>query len=311
MKILYHANCNDGFAAAWVARLKYGEENNAYIPVNYGQPPPEGLQNEDVLILDFSYKRSIMEELIAKCRSVVVLDHHKTAEAELSGLPNCHFDMNRSGCMMTWNYLFPDATAPMIVEYCQDRDLWRHQLPNTKEIHAWISSHMRNFEVWDKLSNTDLEIATQQGAAILRFIKQQVAAALEHVRQVEFGGYVVPCVHTTVHQSEIAGALAELAAFGVAWYVDGDKIKVSLRSRGDFDVSQVAAIYGGGGHKNAAGFTVSLGETYLFVSPREKFDLNFLAGYAEGCKCEHTTEAHSVMAAGIKVLSKLGFLVTK
>jgi nanoRNase/pAp phosphatase (c-di-AMP/oligoRNAs hydrolase) len=33
----------------------------------------------------------------------------------------------------------------------------------------------------------------------------------------------------------------------------------SLRSVGDFDVSAIAKIYGGGGHKNAAGFTVPIG----------------------------------------------------
>lgn len=36
----------------------------------------------------------------------------------------------------------------------------------------------------------------------------------------------------------------------------GDYCKVSLRSDGDMDVSKVSAIYGGGGHKGAAGFEV-------------------------------------------------------
>ncbi|PLX31947.1 MAG: hypothetical protein C0604_06035, partial [Clostridiales bacterium] len=31
-------------------------------------------------------------------------------------------------------------------------------------------------------------------------------------------------------------------------------VKVSMRSKGDYDVSQIASIFGGGGHKNAAGF---------------------------------------------------------
>ncbi|HKL11654.1 MAG TPA: bifunctional oligoribonuclease/PAP phosphatase NrnA [Clostridia bacterium] len=33
-----------------------------------------------------------------------------------------------------------------------------------------------------------------------------------------------------------------------------DSVKVSMRSKGDFDVSKIAGIFGGGGHKNAAGF---------------------------------------------------------
>jgi phosphoesterase RecJ-like protein len=33
-------------------------------------------------------------------------------------------------------------------------------------------------------------------------------------------------------------------------------IKVSLRAKGECDVSQVALKYGGGGHRNAAGYSV-------------------------------------------------------
>jgi phosphoesterase RecJ-like protein len=35
------------------------------------------------------------------------------------------------------------------------------------------------------------------------------------------------------------------------------EVRVSMRSKYDVDVRQVAASFGGGGHKNAAGFTVT------------------------------------------------------
>jgi phosphoesterase RecJ-like protein len=37
----------------------------------------------------------------------------------------------------------------------------------------------------------------------------------------------------------------------------GDEYRVSLRSKGDVDIGAIAKTYGGGGHKNAAGLTVS------------------------------------------------------
>jgi phosphoesterase RecJ-like protein len=37
----------------------------------------------------------------------------------------------------------------------------------------------------------------------------------------------------------------------------GDTVKVSLRGKGDVDVNRIAARFGGGGHPNAAGFTVT------------------------------------------------------
>jgi bifunctional oligoribonuclease and PAP phosphatase NrnA len=36
------------------------------------------------------------------------------------------------------------------------------------------------------------------------------------------------------------------------------KARVSLRSRGDFDVAEVARFFGGGGHRNAAGCTIEM-----------------------------------------------------
>jgi phosphoesterase RecJ-like protein len=40
----------------------------------------------------------------------------------------------------------------------------------------------------------------------------------------------------------------------------GERVYVSLYSIGDVDVARIAARYGGGGHRNAAGFGVALGD---------------------------------------------------
>ncbi len=50
-------------------------------------------------------------------------------------------------------------------------------------------------------------------------------------------------------------SIAGVQAVAIVREVEGDRYKVSLRSRGDVDVEQVARKHGGGGHKNAAGFT--------------------------------------------------------
>ena len=43
----------------------------------------------------------------------------------------------------------------------------------------------------------------------------------------------------------------------VFFKVTGDQVRVSLRSKGDIDVREVARTWGGGGHRNASGFTIS------------------------------------------------------
>ncbi|HEV8241384.1 MAG TPA: bifunctional oligoribonuclease/PAP phosphatase NrnA [Thermoanaerobaculia bacterium] len=50
-------------------------------------------------------------------------------------------------------------------------------------------------------------------------------------------------------------SIAGVHAVAILREVEDGKYKVSLRSRGDVDVEQVARRHGGGGHKNAAGFT--------------------------------------------------------
>jgi hypothetical protein len=59
--------------------------------------------------------------------------------------------------------------------------------------------------------------------------------------------------------SELGNLLAEQSGtFGLIWQLSGDgEIKASLRSKGNFDVAAIAARYGGGGHRNAAGFRMA------------------------------------------------------
>lgn len=264
MKIIYHASCTDGFTAAWVAWLKYGDSAE-YIAANYGDEPPEAL-GEDVLILDFSYPRRHLEYMAGVAESIRVIDHHKTAEAELAGLSFCTFDMGRSGAGLAWDVLMPDAPRPALVGYVEDRDLWRWALPNSREVSAWLSSWKPEFKKWSELS-TQLEIEpgypVGEGAAILRALNGYVAGMAGKYSWATIGGHGVPIINTTHAISELVGELSLLAKetgdakFAAGWFQKQDgKFVYSLRSRGDFDVSEVAKQYGGGGHKNAAGFTL-------------------------------------------------------
>jgi hypothetical protein len=67
---------------------------------------------------------------------------------------------------------------------------------------------------------------------------------------------VVPTVNSPVLQSELGDVLATGHPFaGVWWQGSGDAARWSLRSTpGGVDVSLIAARYGGGGHRTAAGF---------------------------------------------------------
>lgn len=273
--VLYHANCADGFCAAWVAHRKLGNEAD-YLPVQYGQEPPGAAFDRDrpLYILDFSYSRDVLFKIAAmRHEEVVVLDHHKTAAAALDGLEielashNCGnaltawFDMDKSGGRLAWEYFFPDEPVPWLVDYTEDRDMWRWKLDLSKEISAFISSHPFDFRLWDNWSQAGpvcgrWDTFVDQGSAILRYKDQVVRSAVENATEIELAGHKVKAVNSTVLFSEIAGELAKGYPFGAVYFIRADgKKQWSLRSReSGVDVSEVAKRFGGGGHRNAAGF---------------------------------------------------------
>ena len=55
--------------------------------------------------------------------------------------------------------------------------------------------------------------------------------------------------------SEVGNAIAEKSGtFSLTFFIEDDMAICSLRSIGDYDVTPIALKFGGGGHKNAAGF---------------------------------------------------------
>jgi hypothetical protein len=270
--VLYHGNCYDGFCAAWVARKRFPDAE--CVPVNYGDAPPN-VAGRDVYILDFSYQRLVMLDIIAQARAVVVLDHHKTAAAELAGdlsvvvdgpslrAPVIVFDMTKSGGRLTWEYFFSGQDVPWLVAYTEDRDLWRWALPHSRAINAWLRSHPFDFELWDVISKSrplafdGLRFPVGEGEAILRREKQIVDSHVGFAREVDIDGYHVLAVNATVLTSEIAGELAKDRPFGACWFERADGKRVwSLRSEktDGVDVSEISKRHGGGGHRQAAGY---------------------------------------------------------
>lgn len=265
--VLYHQD-NDGFGAAYACwEALRGNHELLFIPVQYGQEPPyEKLYEfapKQLVIVDFSYKRPVMEALIAEFIEVICIDHHLTAQAELEGLPGCIFDMSRAGCVLTWAHLLPHENVPAILWYVQDRDLWKFEMPKSKEVNAYISTLEWDFEVWAKF---DLDAALTAGDAILKFQAGQIKGRLRDVRieNIDEPGtlnsYTVPFVNASENISELGDAMCHAypdAPFSVSYCdrADGQR-SYSLRSRFGFDVSEVAKAFGGGGHKAAAGFTL-------------------------------------------------------
>jgi oligoribonuclease NrnB/cAMP/cGMP phosphodiesterase (DHH superfamily) len=229
-----------------------------FLAARYQEPAPH-VEGRGVLIVDFSYPRAMLEEMAAQASWLLVLDHHKTAEADLAGFeaPNAKvvFDLNRSGAGITWDHLFGLSTRPLLIDYVEDRDLWRKKLPGVDRFTAALRSYPKDFKVWDGLKVGTL---LAEGEAIERYYRTLVEQAKKHAYRREIAGHEVPVVNAGLFMaSEVANELAEGEAFAAVYAEDKDSVTFSLRSRpGGLDVSEIAKRFGGGGHKHAAGFKV-------------------------------------------------------
>lgn len=287
---IYHGNCQDGFGAAWAVRHALGNEVEFY-PGVYQNDPPD-VAGRDVILVDFSYKRTVLDAMAQTARSITIIDHHKSAEEDLApftvqlcggarfrwadvagshadlaelGRPSilAHFDMERSGAGMAWD-TFCVGERPALINHIEDRDLWRFKLPATRQIAAAVFSYPYDFALWDRLMMTDLDRLAIEGAAIERKHHQDIANLLPVVqRQMVIGGEAIPvaCLPLTM-TSDAGHKMAVDCGTGIAaCYWDTPEGRVfSLRSTDDGpDVSAIAKQYGGGGHSHAAGFRMPRG----------------------------------------------------
>jgi len=257
---IYHGNCADGFGAAWVVRKALGDVD---FHAGVYQTPPPDVAGRDVIMVDFSYKRPVLLEMAKSAKTILVIDHHKTAAEDLKFLPvpniDATFDMEHSGAILTWQHYFPDQKPPQLLEHIEDRDLWRFNMSGTREIQANVFSYPYDFKVWDELMEMPVEHLLAEGRAIERKHFKDVHELLGVVtRRMNIGGYNVPIANLPyIHVSDAAHELTKGEPFaGCYWDTPNGRVFGLRSTDAGVDVSEIAKQYGGGGHRNASGFTV-------------------------------------------------------
>ena len=270
--VLYHTDCLDGFASAYVAWLYFkdpnGEELADYIPVMYNTEPPD-VTGKYVYLLDFTYEEHQIIEMSKIAKNIVIIDHHPRAEEILKTVSNINnidieFKKEKSGCVLAWEYFFGEEfKIPQLLFHIQDRDLWQFKLEDTKEIcEALYSLHNFNFEEWDKII-TDWNIHSRQllieGEISYKILNNEVEKLSNNAHLVTINGIIgLACNANRKYESVLGNLLANSSGtFGMVYYFNGEVWKCSLRSIGDFKVNELAKLYNGGGHDNASGFKLS------------------------------------------------------
>lgn len=296
MIYVLHHNDSDGRAAGAAAHFYFTEKKRekelVFHEVQYNRPMPLDIstltKQDEVYVLDFSYRPEILDPVYAAVGKLVVLDHHETAQDYLKGVPYAFFDITKSGALLAWEYFFPDQEAPLAFKLVDDRDLWIWQYePLTSAFEAWLHHDQvkQDWAKWRLLCNSAKamdnalekgKLLHQHNLSILKAFTSNpsnysiVEAVLpqnprNHLKKVKYAIYN----GNQVMISELAQALySSLDIDGtIDWRCRNDIVTFSIRSPNPekFSPKDFCEFNGGGGHGKAASFSMPLAQAFAYI----------------------------------------------
>ncbi|MBP6860694.1 MAG: hypothetical protein KBC38_03995 [Candidatus Pacebacteria bacterium] len=273
--ILFHGHCPDGFGGAYSAWKKFGDSAE-YIPLKHGKEPVVVEPGNDLYFIDFCYPKDVMDAIAADAASLTILDHHLGTSEVVKSFPKGHFDNDHSGAVLGWQYFHPDTKVPTLLSYIEDGDLYRHTLPDSRALLAYIHTKPLSFESWDALvaeleDSKGLAAAISLGATYREHYGILASQMIDSAELVSFEGYEIYLASaSSAFVSDVGNHLAKKKGpLALVGQVRPDGIRVGIRGDGSVDVAEIARKFGGNGHPSAAGFSLPWG-TPIPWTPIEK-----------------------------------------
>ncbi len=253
----------------------------AFLPTGQLIPPGEVPKTPAVLIaFDAGSPDRLgdLAEIAAAAGSTIVIDHHVTntgfgdiqlvdptaaASAEI-----CIRVLERLGWPIT-------ADVALCLHTALVTDTGRFQYSNTtadtlraaaKMVEAGARPEIVGRHVYEEASLTSLRVtAVVLGRAVL---EPELALVWSSVtdKDIDEAGAEWGEVDSMIDAIRVVKEADTAVLIKV---FEADRSKVSMRSRGGTDVGSLAAVMGGGGHRNASGFTTPLGVDEIMARVRE------------------------------------------
>lgn len=265
--VLYHGRrCPDGFGAALAAWLYYGGRAE-YVGLDHGDVQSvddlPALEGRAVYILDFSFSADILTAMDERAAKLVMLDHHKSAAEKLTGFAcRCgvvHFDMNKSGARLAWEFFHPNEPVPALLQYVEDRDIWKWEFPQSAAFLSALDMEGQDFARWAEIarfSADQLDAFTERGRAMDEKFRKMANDIAEGAQPLVFNGIEGLMVNAPGMFHSLVGDIlsAKTGTFALMWSASDKGVKAGLRSQRNFDCIALAESMGGGGHAQASGF---------------------------------------------------------
>jgi len=271
--ICFHHNDADGYCAAAIVNHAYSRPDKGkrkeFVEMDYKKSVDVDLilPDEEVVIVDFSFKPEVMQKVIGKTKNIIWIDHHKTAAdydygIELEGLRDFS-EPGKSGALLAWEYFFQFDKVPVAVLLVSDYDTWQHKMNDDIQFNLGLMANEwardPKSPEWDELLSSQSAVYADNcicdGYAIEKFRDSRCEDYCRmYGYETEIRGHKAFAVNLYTFGSHTFGKRMKEYDICIGYVFDGSRYTVSLYSDGGVDTSVISKSYGGGGHSGASGF---------------------------------------------------------
>lgn len=296
--VIYHDQDWDGILSREVCLFHLKQHYpDAFLDTfgwDYGRPVPDVDWNtyEQIYIVDLS-----VDELMARPElkdKIVWIDHHKSAIEKWGdkGLKGLWID-GVAACRLCWQYFLDGGAAskeqyirrevsePELIRLAGEFDIWDHRDPRTKPLQFGLRAldedtflnFVRNQFKGNNFPIVNLQKVVELGEQIKSYtdkVSFEHAKACSHTVKWEGLTFCALNIGQKGNSDLLLGGLKPEHEACFAWRYDGKGVTVSLYhtpTNKEPDLSKIAVKYGGGGHKGACGFKLTLTQLDKILNP--------------------------------------------
>lgn len=266
-----------------------------------------------IISVDIGHTKDNIEVMKQLCEKLYIFDHHVSSFKELYSAQKdlteyyCFddnylyiYNLDKASCGIIADYFSLDRVE--IVKYIEDYDLYKFSLPYSKEINLAIQSYYSNefgnllkgdfeeYGIENKIKWSEQKFEPEKLKTAGSFLKLHIDKEIEAIcKKCKYNLELkligrVNLVNCVSYKNEVAAKILDEKQDipCICYNRVEDKYFISIRSRGDVDSSKIAKMFGGGGHKYASGFSLSVKDfENLIIRPDDSW-WNFLFGNALG-----------------------------
>lgn len=215
-----------------------------------------------IIITDVSPQYGTVEMLAGE-KDVLIIDHHASSDA-LKDFHFTHHDITKCATMLTYEYLLQKGfKAEEYEEFARcinDVDMWFLKREDSLKMSV-LFNLMGITRMEERFLSTPYTTFTDTEKLIITLEEERrdnyIKKAMRNIETIkDKDGLTVTVVFAESYASELGNYIISEDISDYVMLINAQSKKVSLRSRKDVDIRHIAERNGGGGHKNAAAFSI-------------------------------------------------------